>query len=53
MLSENALIGDRFVRYIAVFAASVYRDFENSGAVSIIVRIRIIIVLFDRSIILF
>jgi hypothetical protein len=49
MLSGNALIGDRFVKYIAVLAAFAYKDFENSGAASIIVRIRIIIVLIDRS----
>jgi hypothetical protein len=53
MLLRNALIGDRFIRYTAVLAASAYRDFESSGAASIIVRIRVIIVLFDRSIILF
>jgi hypothetical protein len=53
MLSENILIGDRFVKYIAVFAVSVYKDFENFGAVSIIVRIRIIIVLIDHSTTLF
>jgi hypothetical protein len=45
----SVLIGDRFIRYIAVLAASVYRDFKNFNAASIIVRIRIIIILFDRS----
>ena len=49
MLSENALIDDRFIKYIAVFAASAYKNFENFDAISIIVRIRVIIVLFDRS----
>jgi hypothetical protein len=53
MLLENTLIDDRFTRYTAIFAASVYKNFGNSGAVSIIVRIRVIIVLFDRSVILF
>jgi hypothetical protein len=46
----SVLIGDRFARYTAIFAASIYRDFENSDAASIIVHIRIIIILFDRSI---
>jgi hypothetical protein len=49
----NALIGDRFVRYIAVFAASAYRDFGSFNAANIIVRIRVMIILFDRSIISF
>jgi hypothetical protein len=48
MLSGSTLIGDRFIRYIAVLAASAYRNFGNSNAINIIVRIRIIIVLFDR-----
>jgi hypothetical protein len=50
MLLGSVLIGDRFIRYIVVLAASVYRNFENFGAASIIVRIRIIIVLCDRSV---
>jgi hypothetical protein len=50
---ENALIGDRFVKYIAVFAASAHKDFGNFDVINIIVRIHIIIVLFDRSVILF
>jgi hypothetical protein len=53
MLLGSVLVSDQFVRYIAVFAASVYKNFENSGAVNIIVRIRVMIVLFDRSAILF
>jgi hypothetical protein len=47
------LIGDRFIKYIAVLAASTYRDFGNFGAANIIVRIRVMIVLIDRSIIPF
>jgi hypothetical protein len=50
---KSALVGDRFIRYIAVFAASIYRNLGNSGAASIIVRIRIMIILIDRSIIPF
>jgi hypothetical protein len=53
MLSGNTLIGDRFIRYTAVFAAFIYRDSENSGAANIIVRMRVIIILIDRSIIPF
>jgi hypothetical protein len=53
MLSENALIDDQFIRYTAVFAALVYRNFRNSGVISIIVRIRVIIILFDYLIFLF
>jgi hypothetical protein len=49
MPSENILISDRFIKYTAVFAASTYRDLENSDAASIIVRMRVIIVLIDRS----
>jgi hypothetical protein len=49
MLLKNALISDRFIRYIVMFAASVHRNFGNSDVISIIVRIRIIIILFDRS----
>jgi hypothetical protein len=40
MLSGSALIGDRFIKYTVVFAVSAYRDLGNSGAVSIIVRMR-------------
>jgi hypothetical protein len=50
---ENILIGDRFIKYIAILAISVYKNFESSGAANIIVCIRIIIVLIDYSIILF
>jgi hypothetical protein len=53
MPSENILISDRFIKYTAVFVISVYKDFENSSAISIIVRIRVMIILFDRSTILF
>jgi hypothetical protein len=53
MLSGNILIDDRFIKYIAIFAASAHKNFGSPGAVSIIVRIRIIIVLIDRSVILF
>jgi hypothetical protein len=53
MLSGNALIGDRFIRYTVMLAALTYRDFGNSGAANIIVRIRVIIVLFDRLATLF
>jgi hypothetical protein len=49
MLLRNALIGDRFVKYTAVLAISIYKNFKNSGAINIIVRIHIIIVLIDRS----
>jgi hypothetical protein len=53
MLLENILISDQFIKYTAILAISIYRKFENSDAVSIIVRIHIIIILIDRSIILF
>jgi hypothetical protein len=49
----NVLIGDRFIKYIAMLAASAHKNFESFGAASIIVRIRIIIILFDRSTTLF
>jgi hypothetical protein len=53
MLLGNILIGDQFIKYIAVLAASAYKNFGNFDAASIIVRIRIMIVLIDRSIISF
>jgi hypothetical protein len=53
MLSENALIGDRFIKYTAVFATFAYKNSESSGAASIIILIHVIIVLIDRLIIPF
>jgi hypothetical protein len=53
MLLRNILINDRFIRYTVIFAAFIYRNLENSGAANIIVRIRIIIVFIDFSVITF
>jgi hypothetical protein len=50
---RNALIDDRFIKYIVIFAASAHKDLKSFGAVNIIIRIRIMIVLIDHLIILF
>jgi hypothetical protein len=40
----NALVGDRFVRYIVILIASAYKDLDKPGAEINIVRARDIII---------
>jgi hypothetical protein len=44
LLLDNALIGDRFVRYIVILIASAYKDLDKPGAEINIVRARDIII---------